>query len=146
MTATTEVSPLDGLRAEWEQGALDELPAVVVGQSNDCEAEGNAEFEMFLAFEDICNGRGVFTNGIGGQRCSAASYMTVFNYDKFAEVMTVVGVDRFNRNGWRSMVAYHRHNRNLSPILGILASEIARAVGLPAPLVKDAATEEFYLY
>ena len=116
----------------------------MTGQHADPAAPAVASFDHFLAIEDILGSCGVFTSMFDGRRCSAASYGTIFGFVPFDASFKLIGVDRFSRADWTRLVGYHRHNWNLSPILGLLAASLARKVKLPDPLAKDVATDLFY--
>jgi len=137
--------PMTELDRELEGVSLRELPPLVAGQSGDRTRPANhGGIPQILAMEEILSGRGVFRNMVDGRKCSAASYGTIFGFEEFDAGFDVIGADRFNYHGWRVIIGYWRHNWRLSPILGILASQLARKAGLPDPLAMDAGTEAFY--
>lgn len=121
------------------------MPLVVNGQHRDRNAASNlGGFDNILAFEDVLNGRRVFTSMFDGRRCSAACYGTIFGYVEFDAAMEAVGIDRFNFHGWRRIVGYYRHQGWLSPVLAQLAAAIARKAGLPDTFAKEPAMKAFY--
>jgi len=119
------------------------LPAAIPGQHKE-GGSADHDFQDTLALEDLFGVCGCFTNMFDGRPSSPAAYGTLLDYDRLDVALRLLGRDRFNRNQWRSIVGYWRHTSYLSPILGMLAAQLARFVNLPDPLAKDDDTGAFY--
>ena len=83
-------------------------------------------FELWN-FEDLLDERGIFTNGISGERCSRESYFTVVDFDKLEEFLKE-NIDSYSQIEWSEIHSHFIANSYLSPINRLVACAIYRYV------------------